>query len=247
MLLCFKLDTRRGFVQILSLTAEKKVRVCLFKKSYVKLTVTYVLGTASEYSHVIGPSVFRLTCALQASHLAVHNSSRISAERQKRRCPTQTRTNTAAMAAAADTVKPKTSPKSIKFLFGGLAGYVCVRARSGALCCMGLNWMSSGWEIVDQGYPPLSAARAIDQDQHKDFMWCVMSFFMSSVCEFCCECVCRPRESLVTLNFSLNVTRRHVSLRNLRCTSFFCTLFVANDNYFVPLFKGLLNLDLNFY
>uniref|UniRef100_A0A672KF90 Mitochondrial 2-oxoglutarate/malate carrier protein-like n=1 Tax=Sinocyclocheilus grahami TaxID=75366 RepID=A0A672KF90_SINGR len=47
-------------------------------------------------------------------------------------------TSTAAMAAAADTAKPrpKTSPKSIKFLFGGLAGYVCAHVCSGALCCM---------------------------------------------------------------------------------------------------------------
>ncbi|KAI2664055.1 Mitochondrial 2-oxoglutarate/malate carrier protein [Labeo rohita] len=68
--------------------------------------------------------------------LLVHSSSPESAERRKRRCPTETRSSTAAMAAAADTAKakPKTSPKSIKFLFGGLAGYVNAPiACSGAL------------------------------------------------------------------------------------------------------------------
>ncbi|KAL1274229.1 hypothetical protein QQF64_027043 [Cirrhinus molitorella] len=56
-----------------------------------KYTRTYtslnVLGTASEDSYAIGPGVFRLTCAVQASHLAVHSSSPVSSERQKRRCP----------------------------------------------------------------------------------------------------------------------------------------------------------------
>lgn len=179
--------------------------LCKRKRKYVPVslrdaTQNYTSRTCSvprvktRMSLVQACSVWR---ARSRQVTLLHNSSRISAERQKRRCPTETRANTAAMAAAADTTKPKTSPKSIKFLFGGLAGYVCTHACSGALCYMGLNWMSDWWEIIDECYHPLSAARAIDQDQYKDFMWCVMSF-LGSFCEFCCECICRPRESLVT-------------------------------------------------
>jgi len=107
-------------------------------------------------------------------------STTAEVDQQNRRCPTETRTSTAAMAAAAHTGKPKTSPKSIKFLFGGLAGYVCAY-HSAALCCIGLNWMSNWWEseIIDKGHP-LSAARASDQNQHKEFMWCVMAFLVYS-------------------------------------------------------------------
>lgn len=114
--------------------------------------------------------------------------------RQKRRCPTETRTNTAAMAAAADTGKPKTSPKSIKFLFGGLAGYVCTQRRA-LLHGLELNerLMGDYWWVLS------SVIRCSSYWSGSAYGFCVLCIsFLGSFCEFCCECSCRPGKSLVT-------------------------------------------------
>lgn len=137
-----------------------------------------VIFTASENSYVIGPSVFRLTCALQASHLATQQQPNISGAGDRSEGVLQKPEQTLQPWQPQRTrASPKLRPNPLSF---SSVAWLGTYARSGALCCMGLNWMSDWWEIIDECCHPLSAARAIDQDQHTDFVCCAWVFLAHS-------------------------------------------------------------------